>query len=128
MVDRFVVYSKLDTFDCFKNHCSHLEPAQIMVVSDANATDSAILACAVQGDLMTAPEEWMCQKSNTCSCKKLASHGYESEEDEKKRMGGWNIYGDEIEYCIVSYRSTYDFCTVVYSSQIMIGDSIHACS
>lgn len=127
MVDKFVVYSKLDAFDCFKNYCSHLETAQIMVVSDANATDSAILACAVQGDLMTAPEEWICQKSNTFSCKRLASHGYESEEDKKKTMGNWNIYGYEIEYCIVSYGSTHDFCTVVYSSQIMIGNSIHAC-
>ncbi len=58
-----------------------------MVASDANATDTAILACAVEGDLITAPEEWMCQKANTFSCKKLASRCYESKEDEKEKDG-----------------------------------------
>lgn len=89
-----------------------------MVASDAS--NNSLLACGINGAADTAPEEWMCQHSNTFSCKKLASGGYEDEMEEESVMAHWNILGYEIEYCLASYRPTERLCSVVYSYRIMI--------
>ena len=63
----------------------------------------------------------MCQQSNTFSCKRIASGGYQDEQEGELGTAHWNILDYQIGYCLTSYRQTEGLCSVVYSYRIIIG-------
>ena len=93
----------------------------IVISSGTLETDDNLLHCGLQGDDGVNVEEWMCESSNTFSCKKLASGGYRNQTKEKAAISDWNIVGYPVDYCMFSYRSTEDSCSIVYSFRIMLG-------
>lgn len=113
-------FTRLSKLQCFKQYSSPFGDRSDVIMVSSGVSNSSVLACGITGDAGTAPEEWMCQQSNTFSCKKLASGGYKDERDEELAMTHWNILGYEIEYCMASYRQTEALCSVVYSYRIMI--------
>ena len=125
-------FTKLSPLDCLEQYSTPFGDRSdiILIAQDINSTNNgnnSVLACGVQGAVDRGahkgshPGEWMCRQSNTFSCKKLAVHGYESEDQKLSAIAHWNIVGYEIDYCLASYRSTGNQCGVVYSYRIMIG-------
>lgn len=114
-------FTNLSKLECFKQYSSPFGDRSDVIMVSSGVSNSSVLACGISGDAGTAPEEWMCQQSNTFSCKKLALGGYKDEQEEELAMTHWNVLGYEIEYCMASYRQTEDLCSVVYSYTIMIG-------
>ena len=125
-------FTKLSRLDCLEQYSSPFGDRSdiILVARDSitiNNGNNSVLACGTQGAVDKGahkgnhPGEWMCRQSNTFSCKKLAAHGYESEDQKLSAIADWNIVGYEIDYCMASYRPTGNRCGVVYSYRIMIG-------
>ena len=125
-------FTRLNTLDCLEQYSTPFGDRSdvILIARDTNDTKNAknsVLACGTQSAIDrgtykgTHPGEWMCKGSNTFSCKKVAVHGYESEDQEITAIANWNVVGYVIDYCMASYRPTDDRCGVVYSYQIMIG-------
>ena len=125
-------FTRLNTLDCLEQYSTPFGDRSdvILIARDTNDTKNAknsVLACGTQSAFDrgtykgTHPGEWMCKRSNTFSCKKVAVHGYESEDQEITAIANWNVVGYVIDYCMASYRPTDDRCGVVYSYQIMIG-------
>lgn len=114
-------FTNISKLQCFKQYSSPFGDRSDVIMISSGVSNNSVLACGISGDAGTAPEEWMCQQSNTFSCKKLASGGYNDEQKEELAMAHWNILGYEIGYCMASYRQTEDRCSVVYSYRIMIG-------
>ena len=120
-------FTNLTKIDCFRQYSSAFGDRSdvILVVptSNINNTGNPLLAYGSQDMSATpAPYLWLCKKSNTISCKKLAGNGYETESSEAAALQHWNIYGYEIVYCMASYRETDSLCSVMFSFQMMIGE------
>lgn len=124
--------TKLSPLDCLEQYSTPFGDRSdvILIAQNTNTTKSAnnsLLACGTQGSVDKGAHkgnhsgEWMCRQSNTFSCKKLAAHGYESEDQKISAIAHWNIVGYEIDYCMASYRPTGNRCGVVYSYRIMVG-------
>lgn len=92
-----------------------------MVASGANSTNSSVLACRTRGDTGIDLLQSMFGYSNTFSCKKLAGHRYKSVQKENLALAYRNIEAYEIDYCMASYRTTENLCSVVFSYRIMTG-------
>lgn len=125
-------FTRLSPLDCLEEYSTPFgDRSDIILVAlgtnDTGSTNNSVLACGTQGAVDkgvhkgTHPGEWMCRQSNMFSCKKLAAHGYESEDQELSAIAHWNVVGYDIDYCLVSYVPTSNRCGVVYSYQIMIG-------
>lgn len=73
------------------------------------------------------PGGWLCQASNTFSCKKLAIGHFAGRNatvksaERLKAIEDWNVGGYKIDYCLEAQRSTEDKCGVEYSLFIVIG-------
>lgn len=125
-------FTKPSPLDCLQQYSTPFgDRSDVILISlngnSANNANTSVLACGKQGAVDvgihkgTHPGEWMCRQSNTFSCKKLAAHGYESEDEEISAIADWNVVGYEIDHCMASYRPTGNRCGVVYSYRIMIG-------
>ena len=117
------IYSRISNLECLKHYSSPFgNRSDLIVVSSDNLeTDNNLLHCGVQGIANLALEKWMCEHSNTFSCKKLAPHGYGNQAKEELAISHWNIADYAVEYCMVSYQPTEHLCRVVYSFRIMLG-------
>lgn len=124
--------TKLSPLDCLEQYSTAFGDRSdvILIAQNTKTTKNAnnsLLACGTQGSVDKGshkgnhPGEWMCRQSNTFSCKKLAAHGYESEDQKISAIAHWNIVGYEIDYCMASHRPTGNRCGVVYSYRIMVG-------
>ena len=125
-------FTKLDKLDCLEQYATPFgDRSDVLLIalnnSDTNNANNSVLACGMQGSIDRGahkgnhPGEWMCRQSNTFSCKKLAAHGYESEDQKNAAIAHWNVVGYQIDYCMASYRPTGNRCGVVYSYRIMLG-------
>ena len=114
-------FTRLNKLQCFKQYSSPFGDRSDLLMIASDTSNNSVLACGITGAAGTALQGWMCQQSNTFSCKKLASGGYEDEKEEQLVMTHWNILGYEIEYCMASHRQTERLCSVASSFRIMIG-------
>lgn len=125
-------FTRLSPLDCLQQYSTPFGGLSniVLITLDSYNTSNAnnsVLACGTQSAVERSvhkgshPGEWMCRLSNTSSCKKLAAHGYESEDQDLSAIAHWNVVGYEIEYCMASYRPTGNRCGVVYSYRIMVG-------
>ena len=92
-------FKKLDKLQCFMQYASPFGDGSdlFMVASGVNSTNSSVLACGTQGDTGTDLVQSTFGYTNTCSCKKLAGHGYKSVQEENLALAHWNIEAYEIE-------------------------------
>lgn len=118
--------TRLSPLDCLEQYSTPFgDRSDIVLIAldtnDTNNANNSVLACGTQGAIELGvhkgnhPGECMCRQSNTFSCKTLAAHGYESEDQEISAISHWNVAGYEIDYCMASCRPTGKRCGVVYS-------------
>lgn len=124
-VQKGSIYSRLDKLDCLKQYSSAFGNRSdlIFVTADVPQSNNSLLDCGAAGAATSSQGSWMCEKSNTFSCKMLASNGYKSEAEKESAVAHWNIAGYDVGYCMASHRPTQHLCSVVYSFRIMIGES-----
>ena len=119
------IFHKISRVDCLLQYATAFgnRSSLTMVSSDTSSANNSLLSYGLQtnrGRSAYEPAYWMCQTTNTFSCKKLVAHGYQSREEEEAATSDWNMFGSKIEYCLASYQPTQDKCSVVYSYTIMI--------
>ena len=84
-------FTRLDQLDCLEQYATPFgDRSDILLIAlntpDTSNANNSVLACGTQGAVDRGahkgnhPGEWMCRQSNTFSCKKLAAHGYDSED------------------------------------------------
>ncbi|KAF6220943.1 hypothetical protein HO133_002624 [Letharia lupina] len=104
--------TRLSPLDCLKQYSTPFGDRSdiVLIALDINNTNNAnnfVLACGTQGAIEIGvhkgnhPGEWMCRQSNTFSCKKLAAHGYESEDQEISAISHWNVaFSSRLQRCV----------------------------
>lgn len=120
------LYSRVENLDCIKLYGSPFgNRSDVFLVSSyAPGDGNSLLHGGIEGDAGVQISRWMCESSNTFSCKKLASHGYKSRIQQEAAIAHWNIVGYPVSHCMVSYQPTEKLCKVVYSFRIMIGKCV----
>ena len=121
------IFHNISTLDCLRRYTAMFgdRSSLIMVSSNTDSPDSSVLSYGLQaarGAHASEPGFWMCQNSNTFSCKRLAAHGFQTEKETKLAIAEWNMLGSKIDYCLTSYQPTEGKCSVVYSYTIMISE------
>lgn len=115
---------RLEKLQCLEQYLSAFGKRSdlLMVASAGYTNNNSVLVAGSIGYAVEFLGSWMCRSSNTFSCVKLSSGRYD-DRDKIAVVANWNMLGYEIDYCLASYKSLDDSCSLVYSYKIMIGKS-----
>ena len=118
-------FQRLDRVQCLKTYSSAFSNHSdlLMISSDSSTNNNSIFVGGSVGVLEPALASWMCRNSNTFSCLKLSTGRY-SRKDEQALVADWNVVDYPIDYCLASFRSLNDSCSLVYSYRIMISKGL----
>lgn len=120
------IYSRVENLDCLNLYGSPFGNRSdvILVSSYAPGNGNSLLHGGITGDADVRVGTWMCESSNTFSCRKLASYGFKSRSQREAAIAHWNVIAYPVSHCMVSYQPTEKLCQIVYSFRIMIGKCV----